>query len=120
MIDTDSSAQAESIKLAAPRFHRWAAWWTSLEPVQHSLITLAGLRVVIAAVFILNILPLSLRDPSYIFYLQHGGDQDIMMRLANSIIGGQPKPELVGIGQSLVMIPWILLIKPSSGLDFSY
>jgi hypothetical protein len=43
-----------------------------------------------------------------------------MMRLAESIIRGQPQPELVGIGQPLVMIPWILLIKPFSELDFSY
>ena len=78
--------------------------------------SLVAVRIGIALIFMLNILPLGLR---YKWYLHHGGDQDIMFRLAVSIIRGQPSLEVVGIGQPLMMIPWILILKPYNFLDMA-
>ncbi len=74
------------------------------------LYALILLRLVIALLFLCNILPLDLREG---WYLHHGGDQSFAMSLAQSIIGGTPEESVVGIGQALVMIPVILLMKPA-------
>lgn len=89
-------------------------WWTSLDRTQRGLMFLMVARWVVATVFMLNLLPLDLR---YKWYLHHGGDQQIFMRMAESIIAGQPRSERVGIGQALVMLPWVALIKPHHYFD---
>ncbi len=91
--------------------------WAVLKPAQRRLAILVGIRLLLAMVFILNILPLDLR---YGWYLHHGGDQQVMMNLAESILAGHPVASLVGIGQPLVMVPWIALLRPFGGLDFDY
>jgi hypothetical protein len=83
-----------------------ARWWT----FDRRLYGLIGLRLVIALLFLCNILPLDLREG---WYLHHGGDQLEVMSLARSIIEGTPKESVVGIGQALVMIPFVLLVKPA-------
>jgi hypothetical protein len=70
------------------------------------------LRWVIVSLFLLGVFPLVLRDPVFRWYLHHGGDQDAMYALAQSILGGAPIESVVGIGQALVMIPCILVFKP--------
>jgi hypothetical protein len=112
MVERASTAGAH---VALPK--RIRIWWDSLGRVERGLIILVGVRLLIALTFMLDLLPLDLR---YRWYLHHGGDQDSMMDLARSIIAGHPKPSLSGIGQPLLMIPWILLIEPASGLDFHY
>ena len=82
--------------------------WASLDAVQRGLWGLMLLRLVIALIFMLDILPLDLR---FRWFLHHGGDQDDMMALAVSILDGNPQPSVVGIGQALVMIPWIVLFN---------
>ncbi|MBN1122104.1 MAG: hypothetical protein JXJ17_13575 [Anaerolineae bacterium] len=84
--------------------------WSSLDSFDRWLYGLTIARVVIALLFLYNILPLDLREG---WYLHHGGDQLEMMSLAQSIIGGTPKESVVGIGQALVMIPVILIMKPA-------
>ena len=74
-------------------------------------------RWALALTFILNLLPLELRDPVYRWYLQHGGDQEQMMRLAQSILVGSPEEAVVGLGQALVMLPWIALLRPSRYIE---
>ncbi len=118
MTDRGTQAIKQPVLATLPSpSHKIAAWWRSLGVVQRGLIALVLLRLVIALAFMLNIIPLDLR---FNWYLHHGGDQEIMMDLAESIIAGEPVPVVVGIGQPLIMIPWILLIKPFSGLDFAY
>jgi hypothetical protein len=84
--------------------------WSSLDPFDRWLYGLVLARMAIALLFLFNILPLDLREG---WYLHHGGDQLEMMSLAQSIIGGTPKESVVGIGQALVMIPVILIMKPA-------
>ncbi|GAB4474059.1 MAG: hypothetical protein Kow00124_13690 [Anaerolineae bacterium] len=72
------------------------------------------LRWAIDLIFWLDILPLSGR---YGWYLYHGGDQDLMLALARSILEGRPVPSPVAIGQPLMMLPWAALIRPSTYLD---
>jgi hypothetical protein len=83
--------------------------WASLDRVQRGLILLVGARLILALLFMLNVIPLELR---YKWYLHHGGDQEHFMNLAESILGGRPESVRVGIGQALVMLPWIALLKP--------
>jgi len=84
--------------------------WASIDPFDRCLFGLALARWILALLFLLNILPLDLREG---WYLHHGGDQLTMMSLAQSIIGGTPEESVVGIGQALVMIPFVLLLKPA-------
>jgi hypothetical protein len=83
--------------------------WEALDHVQHGLIGLAIARVVLALLFMLNVLPLELR---WRWFLHHGGDQDISFWLAQTIIEGNPRTVLIGIGGALPMIPLILLLDP--------
>lgn len=71
-------------------------------------------RWVVALLFMLNVIPLDLR---YKWYLHHGGDQAHFLALATSLLKGQPEPRLVGIGQALVMMPWVAILKPYNYLE---
>jgi len=51
------------------------------------------------------------------WYLHHGGDQEYAFSLAQSLIRGAPEVSVVGLGQPLVMIPWIILLKAHYYLD---
>ncbi len=83
--------------------------WAALDAVQRGFLALLGVRWLLCWLFLLNILPLDLRAG---WYLHHGGDQDLMFSLARSIITGVPEESVVGIAQSLVMIPWVILLQP--------
>lgn len=96
-----------------PLLHRWQA----LDGTQRGLLALMLARWVLALAFILNLLPLELRDPVYHWYLQHGGDQEQMMSLARSILAGSPEESVVGLGQALVMLPWIALLHPTRYIE---
>jgi hypothetical protein len=86
-------------------------WWRSLDRVQRSFLLLALVRVVIAVLFVAaNVPPLDLR---YRWYLHHGGDQQEYLDLARSLAAGSPRPSLVGLGQALVMVPWVILMQPA-------
>jgi len=89
-------------------------WWRSLDRVQRGFLLLALARVVIAALFMANIPPLDLRAG---WYLHHGGDQDEYLTLARSIVEGAPRRSVVGLGQALVMIPWVMLLRPAQYMD---
>lgn len=91
--------------------------WRSLDPIQRGLLVLMAVRWALALTFILNLLPLELRDPVYRWYLQHGGDQEQMMRLAQSILAGNPEEAVVGLGQVLVMLLWIALLRPAHYME---
>lgn len=71
------------------------------------------LRWAINALLLLNILPLESRDG---WYLHHGGDQELMLSLARSIVSGAPEESVVGLGQALVMIPWVVLLQPADSV----
>ncbi len=78
------------------------------------LAVLMLLRWAIDLIFWLDLLPLRGR---YGWYLYHGGDQDLMLALARSILSGQPTPSPVAIGQPLMMLPWVALLTPSVYTD---
>jgi hypothetical protein len=82
--------------------------WARLDRVQRGLLGLMLLRWVLALLFMLDILPLDLR---YGWYLQHGGDQDIMISLSRSILWAVPEETVVAIGQPLLMLPWLVLFR---------
>jgi hypothetical protein len=86
-------------------------WWAALDRVQQGFVLLLGLRIAIALVFMLNILPLDLR---FRWFLHHGGDQDDMVKLALSILRGEPERAFVGIGQVLVMMPFLALANTAN------
>jgi len=87
-------------------------WWSSRSKTEKIIMGLAVLRVVIALIFMLNVLPL---DRRFRWYLQHGGDQNEFLKLAISIIeGGEPHITLVAIGPALMYVPWILLLYHGS------
>lgn len=77
--------------------------WKNLDTTQRWLAVFTLLRFLMDMLFMLNIIPLELR---WRWYLQHGGDQDIMMSLARSLRLGVPEESVVGIAQPLVMLPW--------------
>ncbi len=105
---TDASA------LSSTPIGRLNRWWQAIDSTDRGLLMLGLLRVALALLFMLNVFPLDLR---YRWYLHHGGDQDIMLALARSIIAGHPERALVGIGQPLVMVPWIVLLDPYNYFD---
>lgn len=86
-----------------------ATRWQTFPPLQRGLILLILLRWGIALLFWLNILPLELR---YGAYLHHGGDQSFMFRLAYTLFKGKSHATVIGIGQPLIMLPWVALIRP--------
>lgn len=88
--------------------------WEAMDHIQRGLIGLAIARVVLALLFMLNVLPLELR---WRWFLHHGGDQDISFGLAKSIIEGNPQAVLIGIGGALPMIPLILILDPYNYFD---
>ncbi len=90
------------------------ARWCAMDHIQRWFLALMFIRWALDLLFMLNILPLDLRDG---WYLHHGGDQDLMFALARSILKGVPQESVVGIGQALVMLPWIALLKPGSYVD---
>jgi hypothetical protein len=108
MTDTQAHAAESNIPRLSAILTPVGRWWTTLDRVQRGFVLLLGLRVVIALVFMLNILPLDLR---FRWFLHHGGDQDDMVALAISILKGKPEPAFVGIGQALVMIPFLELLN---------
>ena len=79
--------------------------WEKLDTTQRWLAVLMFLRLLLDTLFMLNIIPLELR---WRWYLQHGGDQDIMMSLARSLRLGVPEESVVGFAQPLVMLPWAI------------
>jgi hypothetical protein len=93
--------------ILSPIRRRWAA----LDRVQQGFVLLGGLRIAIALMFMLNILPLDLR---FRWFLHHGGDQDDMVALALSILHGKPEQAFVGIGQALVMLPFLAIRNTSN------
>lgn len=81
----------------------------SLDSAWRGLLLLMGVRWALDLLFLLNVLPLSLRDG---WYLHHGGDQELMLSLARSLLAGVPEESVVGLGQALVMVPWVALLHP--------
>ncbi|NDJ54266.1 MAG: hypothetical protein GYB68_14440 [Chloroflexi bacterium] len=82
--------------------------------VKLGLMGLVGLRLALVLVFLLNWIPLDLRNG---WLLEHGGDQQAFFQLAISIINGDPQPAVVALGQALVMAPWIAWLRPEQFSD---
>lgn len=111
MTDTQTpSAEANTVRLPAI-LSPVGRWWVALDRTQQGFVLLLGLRIVIALVFMLNILPLDLR---FRWFLHHGGDQDDMVALALSILRGEPELAYVGIGQALVILPFLAIRNTSN------
>ncbi|MCC6904872.1 MAG: hypothetical protein IT326_03450 [Anaerolineae bacterium] len=91
---------------------RLNGWFTTLDGVQRLFLLLIGARWLIVILLILNALPLELRDPFRRFYFHHGGDNDEFFALALSVVAGKPVKSIVGFGAAMMMIPWIVLLKP--------
>jgi hypothetical protein len=116
---TDTQAIGESKVITnglQARFARLVQWWSRIQPLHRGLWLLAGGRIVLALLILQNVLPLP-AEMRFGWYLHHGGDHLISYGLARAILGGAPTSEVIGIGQSLVMIPWIVLLKPSDYFD---
>lgn len=96
---------------AAPCLHH--------DRVQIALLCLMLLRLLLDTLFLLNVLPLELRDPVYRFYLHHGGDQELMLRIARTIPVGAPVKAVVAIGQPLAMLPWVLILHPTTYIEMA-
>lgn len=88
--------------------------WRALDPVGRGLIGFGLARWAIAAVFLLNVLPLELREG---WFLYHQAGEEHIFSLAMSIAQGTPEQSVVGIGQPLVLLPWIWLLKPTEFAD---
>lgn len=93
-----------------------AARWAALDGVQRGLLGLMAVRWAIDLLLMVNVLPLENR---YGWYLHHGGDQELMLGLARSLLTGAPEESVVGLGQALVMIPWVLLIQPYNVMEIA-
>jgi hypothetical protein len=94
------------------RFARLVQWWSGINALHRGVWLLAFGRVMLALLILQNVLVLP-EDMRFGWYLHHGGDHMISYGLAKAILRGAPTSEVIGIGQSLVMIPWITLIRPS-------
>jgi len=99
-----STAQPQTHPFAAPLIRRWQ----SISRLHRGLILLVTLRLVIVLLIMLNVLvmPPQMRRG---WYLHHGGDQEIMFRLAHSLVDGHPTREVIGLGQPMVMALFIWL-----------
>jgi hypothetical protein len=82
--------------------------WRALDRVQRGLLLLLLLRWIIDAAFLLNVLPLAMRSG---WHLHQGGDNAEIFELARSIVIGAPEESVVGLGQAIVMMPWIALFN---------
>jgi hypothetical protein len=83
---------------------------------QHKLVALMLARCVLASLFLLNVLPLKLRDG---WFLYHEAGEEHIFELAVSISRGVPERSALGIAQPLVSVPWIALLKPESFADLA-
>lgn len=101
-----NTAQPQPPSFAAPLIQRWQ----SISRLHRGLGLLVTLRLVIALLIMLNVLvmPPQMRRG---WYLHHGGDQEIMFRLAQGIVQGHPTREVFGLGQPLVMALFIWLTR---------
>lgn len=81
--------------------------WRALDRVQRGLLLLLLVRWAIDVAFVLNVLPLRMRSG---WHLHQGGDNAEMFELARSIVIGAPEESVVGLGQAIVMMPWIALL----------
>ena len=97
-----------SAPLTTQPLHRAAGRIFALDAFQRALIGLVLLRIIVALIFLLDILPLDLRQG---IYLHHGGDQFEMMTLARSLLRGRPNSSVVGLGQPLVMAFWLRVLR---------
>lgn len=88
-----------------------------LDRVQIALLGLMLLRLTLNTLFLLDVLPLDMRDPVYRFYLHHGGDQELMLMMARTALVGAPAEAVVAVGQPMMMIPWVLLLQPGSYIE---
>lgn len=116
MTDTQPLSPAVSSRPAAARER---AAYLALDRVQVGLLVLMVARLALDALFLLNALPLDLRDPVYRWYLHHGGDQELMLEMARSLLSGPPLETVVGIGQPLMMLPWVLILQPQAYLEIA-
>ena len=112
MTDTYPSAQTAQHTSKFPA--NISRLWASLDRVQRGWVVLTLARLILALLFMLDILPLDMR---FGWYLHHGGDQEYAFSLAQSLIRGIPEASVVGLGQPLVMVPWIVLLKAHYYLD---
>ncbi|NLH08852.1 MAG: hypothetical protein GX484_14745 [Chloroflexi bacterium] len=121
MSDTQPLNDADSGSALLPAVRRplRAAQHTPERRARLALFGLVSMRLLLNTVFLLNILPLERRDPVFRWYLQHGGDQEYMFELARSILDGPLVETVVGIGQSLIMLPWIYLLKPAQYIEIT-
>lgn len=94
-----------------PGVTRIAQAWNRLSWLHQALAGLVIFRLFTALLIMFNILPLP-ADMRFGWHLHHGGDQDIMFRLAQSLLTEKPVPAVVGLGQPLVMLPFIALLHP--------
>lgn len=88
--------------------------WIGLARVQCGLVLLLLARWLLDILFLLNVIPLEIRLG---WHLHHGGDQEYMYDLARSLAEGVPEESVVGLGQALVMAPWVALLKPEAYID---
>ncbi len=106
---------ADSIRLRLPgSLMAVVRRWQGLDPVGRGLVGFGLVRWVIALTFLLNILPLELREG---WFLYHQAGEEHIFSLAMSIAQGTPEQSVVGIGQALVLLPWIWLLKPTAFPD---
>jgi hypothetical protein len=91
--------------------------WRGLTPpdgLQRRLALLTLARCGLALLFLLNILPLGLRDG---WFLYHEAGEEHIFALADSLAWGPPRPSPMSIAQPLVMLPWIRLLRPDRFAD---
>src|SRR5687767_13074952 len=100
MTDVPTTQQIGEVRLPnattrnkVPTITRLTHAWTALSWLHRALAGLVILRLVIALLIMLNVLPL-LAEMRFGWHLHHGGDQEIMFRLAMSIVYDEPSREV--------------------------
>lgn len=88
--------------------------WSRLDGIQRGLVLLLLARWLLDTLFMLNVIPLEIRLG---WHLHHGGDQEFMYDLARSLVKHTPEEAVVGLGQALVMAPWVALLDPEAYMD---